>query len=129
MPPHNGVGDWCLKKVRCEVARIEAHRHYTARSSGHRPDGTSVHPDRRIRLVVISCRQLPFGPGEGRAVAPAAGHDDSQFSRCGNDGFLLSPPRDQPHCPCFEWREARDTLDQDVGRFIKQFAHGSVTAF
>ena len=50
VPPHNGVGDWCPKKVRCEVAWVQAHRHSTARSSGHRPDGTSLHPDGRIRF-------------------------------------------------------------------------------
>ena len=102
VPPHNGVGDWCLKKVRCEVTWVQAHRHSTARSSGLRPDGTSVHPDGRIRLVAISCRQLLFGPGEGRVITPDAGHDDSQFSRRGNDSFLHSLPGDQPHGPCFE---------------------------
>ena len=94
VPPHNGVGGWCLKKVCCEVTYVQAHRHSTARSSGLRPDGTSVHPDGRVRLVVISCRQLLFGPGEGRAVTPNAGHDDSQFSRRGNDSFFHSSSRD-----------------------------------
>ena len=79
MPPHNGVGDWCLKKVCCEVACIQAHRHSTARSSGHRPGGTSLHPDGRIQYRTISCRQLLFGPCKGRAVTPDAG-DDGQFS-------------------------------------------------
>lgn len=102
VPPHNSVGDWCLKKVRCEVACIQAHRHSTARSSGHRPDGTSLHPDGRIRFWIISCRQLLFGQGEGRAVTPDAGHDDSQFSRRRNDGFFHSPSRDQPHGPRLE---------------------------
>ena len=51
-------------------------------------------PGRAYSVRAISCRQLLFCPGEGRTVAPNAGHDDSQFSRRRNDGSFYSPSCD-----------------------------------
>lgn len=72
----------------------QAHRHWSARSSGLRPEhclagdckaicreGKRLHT--RTGLFVfsaLSCKQLLFGPREGCPVAPDAGHHDGQLS-------------------------------------------------